>query len=306
MTKTQPIIDNDLVRRLNALYKHQRERSSNNIPKEAKGFDRIYSLARRAMGEVISEFLEDYAHNRVGNWIAGQPLALQLLSQPRLTVDLTVDQLKDSRPYGLRFETFVRAAEAGCFYLNIRDFDSEKQKGFCNLAAGIVGDRLTELLEAVGRRVYIGSAVREGIFDLVAGGETTLQASFAKAQKELAFGPNVIQPKHLQKDFFFRGEQPSLVAVSFHKAYLSCVKKELTPEEWTKIEKKYDDAVRSGQQYLQKSNSNTQRDDAATKWLELARTLRLNHLQFTAPITASWGGSNPVFMSSHETRFHAA
>jgi hypothetical protein len=116
-------------------------------------------LSRRAMMSVVKGF--GSVPNEAGSWVDSLPLPLQLMTQPKLTVDLTLATLASDAPFGLSMPSLCKLARNGFIYLNLRDYDSDLRNGLKGHIAQQA--KLEQILES--GSVYIGSAVRKGIFD---------------------------------------------------------------------------------------------------------------------------------------------
>ena len=77
------------------------------LPKNA-GISDFAELSRHTMTAVVSGF--GTLSNEAGSWIDSLPLPLQLMTQPKLTVDLTLDTLKSPAPFGLSLDSLCRLA----------------------------------------------------------------------------------------------------------------------------------------------------------------------------------------------------
>ncbi|SEN65205.1 hypothetical protein SAMN05216404_10616 [Nitrosospira multiformis] len=118
-------------------------------------------FSREAMAGVIKRF--GTIVNETESWIDSLPLPLQLMTQPKLTVDLTLETLKSPAPFGLSLSSLCKLARKGFIYLNLRDYDSDLQNDLAGHLA--CQSRLEQLFTQVPNGVYFGSAIRKSIFD---------------------------------------------------------------------------------------------------------------------------------------------
>lgn len=261
----------------------------------------LSALALKTMGRVNESFRMH--HTTIGSWINGQSLPLQMLTQPRLMVDVTPSELKKPRPFGMPFRSLCQMAQLGYVYLNFRDYDSDANQDFREHSQ--VAERIEELFQKAQSQLYIGSALRKPIFNIA------LQSSgydndyyekyYHEAIKYLTKAQQCFQEiKSVHPDAEFRTEKPHLAAVAWHWAYLNAIAHYL-PLHLIKIDShKYEEnpkselnalfqkAVQLGEEATAKPNE-TAKYNAAKAFVNLAKRLRSCHLNFTAPLTGSWG-----------------
>jgi len=262
----------------------------------------LSALALKTMGRVNSAF--EMHSSSIGSWINGQSLILQILTQPRLTVDITPNQLKEVRPFGMPFASLCEMAELGLVYLNFRDYDSDANQGFKEHSQSRVSDRIEQLFQRAKKQLYIGSVLRKPIFDTAikaSGYDDSYENYYNEAVQSLSNAELCFREiKSVQPDAEFRSEKPTLVAVSWHWAYLNAIshylpahlirieshKTEQNPR--SELNQLFKKAVELGEEAMARP-STTAKYNAAKAFVNLARRLRSCHLNFTAPLTASWG-----------------
>lgn len=224
------------------------------------------ALSLRAVQGVFPKFGTSAADT--GSWIANVPLPLQLLTQPHLTVDLTLAELNDrpDRPFGISLNSLVRLADQGHIFINLRDYDSDGINS--DLGGHLKHERfLSELLSRVPQQIYFGSAVRKPMFDAISG--SAYEQFFYAAKEELS--------RHAVNVPFRKvSELPE--ATFWHWAYLNACAP-LLPEGTTHL-------METAYRRILDSNDV---DVSRNAFGQFARTLRLLHLNFTAPLTASFG-----------------
>lgn len=258
----------------------------------------VVGLSTRVMSSAVGNF----APHRfmMGSWVASQSMLTQLLKQPRLTVDLTMAELCKEYPLGLDIRSLVYLLENNLVLLNFRDYESEAKKNFSGLQNDTVQGNLEELFECVPHSIYFSSVIRKKIFDaLLADEGVTYEIFYEKAQQALA-------PAHtcfskladlgmLAQDARFRGEPPSLEAVTWHWAFLCSIATRL-PQEYAYVLNPtrtagtaYDLYNITAQRGVDALRDSSHTQAAADNFAELSLLLRICHLNFTAPITASFG-----------------
>jgi hypothetical protein len=269
----------------------------------------VHSVARRTMSRVSFNF--DAHSDSIGSWIAGNSLALQIFDQARMTVDLTLDQLRRERPYDMPFESLCQMAEADLLYLNFRDYDSDSLNDFRGHKEERVKRRVEDLFSRVANRLYVGSAVRMPIFDTalkISGYEDrTVETIVKDAQDALSESAACFRDALVKKEVAldtFRGENHSLIATSTHWGYLSAVAHllpvHLIGKPSSDLNVRFDRAVEAGVE-ARGSTDGKKRSAAAVAFVDLARRLRSCHLNFTAPITASWGTTYNMTSAEYES-----
>jgi hypothetical protein len=251
----------------------------------------IADLSRQTMAGVIKGF--GAVANEAGSWIDSLPLPLQLMTQPKLTVDLTLAALGSNAPFGLSMASLCKLAKNGFIYLNLRDYDSDLRNGLKGHIAQQA--KLEQVLES--GSVYIGSAVRKGIFDAAIAKHVErnapADASSSSGSGNHSYGPRYEayrdeaaqalrdvgnQYSRLADDdprvqnACFRGRRTSVEAAFWQYAYLRAVEGYLPYE----INQRLADAFNSAPRSV----------EDLTNFMRLARIF---HLNFTAPITASFG-----------------
>lgn len=248
------------------------------------------SLSTQTMGAVIRGF-ETFAIE-TGSWIDSLPLPLQLMTQPRLTVDLTLEILKSPAPFGLSIESVCKLARKGFIYLNLRDYDSDLQN---NLAGHTAHQKkLEQIFSEAPAAVYFGSAIRKGIFD-AAIAKTRLRTSPYSAERGNKISKTVQYENYhdeasqalkrvctdyaklpdgdpIVQNTFFRGRRSNADAAFWHYAYLRSVEGFLPYQINQQLTEAFQRAPHSVEDL--------------TKFMHLAR---ICHLNFTAPVTASFG-----------------
>jgi len=264
------------------------------------GLKGIVELSSQVMNRVTRTFSP--VKKQAGSWVSGESLLLQLLTQRPLTVDLTVNELKKIRPFDMPIESLCSLARHGFLYLNVRDFDSEMEKGFPEYGTNQSAKNLRILLREVKGSIYFGSALRKPLFDAAirwSGRNGTYEQFRDEAISYLDNAAKAyeleIRENPLGINSIFRSERQNLTAAAWHWAFLNSV--------YTKIPNIFDDeegrvglVSRFGAAYYlgdkwSKNRSPENQIAAATAFLDLAGDLRTSHLNFTAPITASWGST---------------
>jgi hypothetical protein len=245
-------------------------------------------LSRRAMMSVVKGF--GSVPNEAGSWVDSLPLPLQLMTQPKLTVDLTLATLASDAPFGLSMPSLCKLARNGFIYLNLRDYDSDLRNGLKGHIAQQA--KLEQILES--GSVYIGSAVRKGIFDAAIAKHferngpytTSSSGSGSEAPRYEAYRDEAAQAlKNVANEYsrlededprvqnaYFRGQRTAVEAVFWQYAYLRAVEGYLPYEINSQLTDAFNSAPRSVEDL--------------TSFMRLARIF---HLNFTAPITASFG-----------------
>ncbi len=255
----------------------------------------IADLSRQTMAGVIKDF--GAVANEAGSWIDSLPLPLQLMTQPKLTVDLTLAALGSNAPFGLSMASLCKLAKNGFIYLNLRDYDSDLRNGLKGHIAQQA--KLEQVLES--GSVYIGSAVRKGIFDAAIAKHAERNAPAAMTgssgsdsrsdspgrgphyeahRDEAAQALRDVGEQYARladedprvRNACFRGRRTSVEAVFWQYAYLRAVEG-YRPYE---INQRLADAFNSAPRSV----------EDLTNFMRLARIF---HLNFTAPITASFG-----------------
>ena len=154
----EPRVTPDELERLHDQQQHQAAQAAAHLklPEHANISD-LAGLSRQTRGEKGFGAVA----NEAGSWVDSLPLPLQLMTQPKLTVDMTLATLASDTPFGLSLASLCKLARNGFIYLNLRDYDSDLRYGLKGHIAHQA--KLEQLLDAGG--VYMGSAVRKGIFD---------------------------------------------------------------------------------------------------------------------------------------------
>jgi hypothetical protein len=294
--------DQGLQEQLEDLYKKQNGQANSvdfqNDPGDLQG---VYKISTEIMDRNTFRTFSNRKH-LIGSWIAGQSIPRQLLTQRHLTIDLTVDALKEERPYGLPVDALAELIANGFLFCNIRDFDSQREKGFPDLCTGKAGENLRKLLDSSSNQFYIGSALRQPLFD--AGfkwqgkGSQTLESVRSDAIRYLAdsekafISERKVNPE-LNKISIFRKESPKLEILSWHWAFLNALKSKLDLIFFDNkirlgLDSKYENAHALGKAWA-KSKTPENQLMAAKAFVDLSIDLRTFHQMYTAPITASWG-----------------
>src|SRR5687768_3979180 len=256
------------------------------LPKNARISD-FAELSRHTMAAVVSGF--GTVTNEAGSWIDSLPLPLQLMTQPKLTVDLTLDTLKSAAPFGLTLDSLCRLASKGFIYLNLRDYDSDLQNGLAGHIAQQA--RLERIFTEAPGAVYFGSAVRKGVFDAAIAKNRERAAPYSanpdnKVARYQDYRDEAVQAlKNVGMDYarlpdddprvqnaYFRGRRSSVEASFWHYAFLRSVEGYLPYEINFRLTEALNNAARSVEDL--------------TKFMRL---VRIYHLNFTAPVTASFG-----------------
>jgi hypothetical protein len=281
----------DELERLHDQQQHQAAQAAAHLklPEHADISD-LAGLSRQTMGAVIKGF--GAVANEAGSWVDSLPLPLQLMTQPKLTVDMTLATLASDTPFGLSLASLCKLARNGFIYLNLRDYDSDLRYGLKGHIAQQA--KLEQLLDAGG--VYIGSAVRKGIFDAAiskqrerndpytsssgGGGSGGGSNHYEVYREEAAQALKQVGDEYSRlpdddanvRCAYFRGRRSDPEAVFWHYAYLRSVEGYLPYEINRQITEAFDNAPRS-----------------IGEFTEFMRLARIFHLNFTAPITASFG-----------------
>jgi transcriptional regulator with XRE-family HTH domain len=248
-----------------------------------------------------------------GSYILGQSIPMQLIGQGRLMVDLPCSELKKPYPHRMTLDTIGELVKAGLLYLNIRDYNNIKREDNARRFTGLAGQNLFKLLgdEKIRCRTYIGAALRKPLFDAVLGLQNDplpfyedYQARFNEAAAPScdAFrsflqecgGKYSNAKAELGGPVEFRGETHSLVAASWHYAYLSSVRSQVEREfaifegqgDFPGLENLLEECRERGRDWQRSTES---MKAAARSFCSLAFALRIFHLRYTALITGSWG-----------------
>lgn len=295
--------DNTLQDKLRELYKNRFDKvhklNFSARPKSPEDLPNLIVYAKEGMQAAITGF--GRLEHVTGSWISSMSLPTQLVIQPHLTVDLTVAEASKEKPFGLPFQSLIELVVEGHLYLNIRDYDSQEPKNFSGYLNEWGERNLGELLKQAYSRIYIGSALRKSVFDASlawSGSSRQYETWYKEAQDALRPAYDcfaILDDKDpIVQSSLFRGERPSLAAVCWHWAFLNSVAHFLDAG-FLSAE---DENTQLGQEYLRvvdlghgaKVVATDERcRKAATAWSGLARILRSAHLNFTAPITASFG-----------------
>lgn len=251
-----------------------------------------------------------------GSWIAGQFMPFQLLTQKKLFVDLSTKELMREKPLGLPITSIIKLLKHNLIYINLRDYKPEHvDRGLFDSAdiphnkKEIIIDNINRnldfLLEKCQRKIFIGSAIRKPIFDFLNLKEKGFSSPYEKYQEYFvshlkksaeafkSFEENDNKP-NTNVPYHFRGENISLIASSWHYAYLSSMRTKLpddvfnTTNETLGIDDLIKKCIISGEVHSNNKNVNN-RDSAARDFVLLANKLRTAHLNNTAPITGAWG-----------------
>lgn len=263
---------------------------------------KVFAASSEVMDAVLGNFKDQTV--MTGSWIADQPIPLQLLKQQRLTLDLTLAQLGAERPYNLDMDSLTHLAKNRLLLLNFRDVDSEMRKDFSGIT-GKVQDNLGRLYDEAPDSIYYGSALREVVFNAISGAD---DADYARHQREAyaALGPahacfgRYHEAIKDEIEITFRREKPSLDAVSWHWAYLNAIAPKIQDRHSHIMEAGYGtgrartlyhNAAQQGREATFPTENREKGIRAAKTFAELHILLRMCHLNFTAPITASFGAT---------------
>lgn len=257
----------------------------------------IIALAPDAMLAVCPSFR--YVGDEAGSWIGSHSLPLQLLTQSKLTVDLTLDELRKDRPFGIPLQSLCDLARERFLYLNLRDYDSDSEKDFAGHGEERVAAALEKILDEARGQVYIGSALRKSIFDaalLHSGYKDPYERFYDEAKAALSDAHECYaalpDASKTVRQSLFREKRPPLIAVCWHWAFLRSimhyVPSDIVAGKDSMLGALYVKAEEAGR--LAKSQpSEKRRTIAAKAFADLAVRLRIAHLNLTAPITASYG-----------------
>jgi len=194
-------------------------------------------------------------------------------------------------------------AQLQLVYLNFRDYDSDAQQNF--IAHTQVSSRIERLFKKASNQLYIGSTLRKPIFDtalqLSGYDDHSYESYYNEAIENLSKAERCFQEiKSVQPDAEFRTEKPTLVAVAWHWAYLNAISHYLPPHliridshknehnPKSELNRLFKKAAELGEDAIAEPDV-TAKYNAAKAFVNLARRLRSCHLNFTAPLTASWG-----------------
>jgi len=286
---------------------------------EVDGLAGLIQQSTIALGAINDSFRAK--RRSAGSWIKGQSLIVQLIRQRPLTVDLTPDDLRQPRPFGIPFQSLKRLVNNNLIYLNLRNFDSDPdlsahddQTQLPSSPTESVASRLEELMSYRGA-VYIGSSVRRSIFNaaLIKNGYNLSYESYQQhaltdlsAAHECYQAVAKIEPGYLENlegtgDFLnanFRGDRPNLSAATWHWAFLSAVSHYIEDPFLIRLDstdtvlgRLYKEAVEYGDTARHDQSPMNDKKRAAIAFAKLAGYLRTCHLNYTAPITASWGAT---------------
>ena len=248
--------------------------------------------------EAIADFSEPVTHfmERVtglkrayfGSWIPGIPLATLLSAGRTLSVDIAPQHLSAFRSsYGISEKALKEFARRGMLVLNIRDFDprsSNPDEQAANYAA--YEGLLMELFEVAPNSIYFLADIRDQIFDSIPGLSSSKQSLRALQAEAKAYLEDAARDAAKLKDFdqvvvetVFRGERSSLVAASWHWAYIKSMER-IVPSA-------FQEHLRGAWDRCGKPEGGTSK---GYEFLRLARLLRYAHLLYSAPLSASFGG----------------
>jgi hypothetical protein len=292
------MVDNDLKLKLENLAKKQIETTKGILMYEndPNGLNGVTELSRKMFDRATDNKLR-FNKDRTGSWIAGQFMPLQLITQRNLMVDLTNDELCKQKPLNIPINSLITLAKMGFVYLNIRDFDLDNSND--TLLNGVAADNLNILFDSVSDRLYIGSSLRKPLFDALISWQgykysyETYRNSFVERVNASA---EALKETNLQNaNSHFRGEPQSLVAASWHYAYLMSIRSKIgidiiNGNEVRKgIEDKILNAEVKGAAWIKNKVDFIKKEQATFAFFDLARELRTFHLMYSAPITGSWG-----------------
>lgn len=278
-------------------YRAVQAASAIKLPKSA-GISDFAELSRHTMAAVVNGF--GTVTNEAGSWIDSLPLPLQLMTQPKLTVDLTLDTLKSAAPFGLTMDSLCRLASKGFIYLNLRDYESDLQNGLAGHVAQQA--KLEQIFTEAPGAVYFGSAVRKGVFDAAIARNRERTAPYNPNPDNKVIGYQDYRDEAAQalkdvctdyarlpdddprvRNAYFRGRRSSVEASFWHYAFLRSVEGYLPYEINRQFTEAFNDAARSV--------------EALTKFMRL---VRIYHLNFTAPITASFGTTYNIMSNEYK------
>ena len=293
--------------------------SSKSYPK-IKSLDALFNYAKEEFSHYVIGF--ERSSHMAGSWIAGRPIPLQLLQNPRLTIDLTINELRKPNPFNIPIKSLITLAQENFVYLNFRDYDSQKENNFIDILSDKTASRNLDLLinELGEKRIYLGSEVRRNVFNAALneyGVEESYETFQHKAWEQFVDIYKILKP-HFDKareynqltEYLFRGEMPNLHAVTWHWAYLNSISLFLHDKDANLIGNEaepgrayemYNRARARGKQALDDQNNQNKLRSALYAFLEMAQFLRLCHLNFTAPITASFGTTYNMAMDEYRT-----
>lgn len=220
----------------------------------------------------------------LGSWVAGENIFHQLLAQPRLTVDLTMENLKSGVLGDVDFESLMLLATNRIIYLNFRDYESELKNDFKTIKNDTdIENRLNSLLRNRNAVLYIGGAKRSTIFEKAASSDEYINCQI-DAGRALDIPNNVREKITLD----FRRENPSPIATSLHYTYLKSIRQFLDKKINEGIENLYCETVKCIKE-VKNNSSEKNVSNAAKQFTVFAEHLRSCHLQYTAHITAAFG-----------------
>ncbi|MBN2833379.1 MAG: hypothetical protein JXR48_00275 [Candidatus Delongbacteria bacterium] len=295
------MIDRAVEKQVVDLWKNQNKNAmSVDFYDDPRTLQGVYSKAIDVMNRATSNTFK-LKKDGVGSWISEQSLPIQLLSQDILTVDLSIEELSKQKPFNIPIRSLVKLENMGYIYLNIRDYDSEKNKGFSSLCAGKASENLSKIIENC-KNVYIGSALREPIFNACLkweGLNDTIDKIQLNAFDELsnsfkAFNEEFDNGKLDKTESIFRGEKFNLTGISWNYAFLKSVRSKIDDYIFDDygdrigIQSKYEKTVHYGNEWIKTKDAST-RLKAGKSFQEFAGEIKTYHQLYTANITASWG-----------------
>ena len=251
------------------------------------------------------------------SWLPGIPLAAQLVTGRKITVDIAPPFLLDRRPsFGISDDALLEFGRKGMLLFNIRDFDPITSEESQRKQAAVYEpwrDFLERLLDEAWKSTYFLAALRPRVFDAIPDSTSLpklpLSEQFALASVDLA-GAAAAAAKVPLVDAeasraTFRGERTSQVATCWHWAYVRSVRRFVDADFERHIRSEYE-ALSDVPDTLDGRASL----EVGRRFLAFQTRMRFAHLVYSAPLSASFGGpygyalaDEHVFMQAVERQF---
>lgn len=276
---------------------------------------RRLDLARPA-SELLSTAL-GHGAGQVASWLPGSPLAAQLVTGRRITVDIAPQFLADWKAsYNLPEEALIEFGQAGMLLFNIRDFNPLMREEIQRAQAAAYEpwrDFIERLFDAAWNSIYFLASLRPALFDAIPGSGGApglpLAENFALANLDLerasraaALVPAIdVEASRAT----FRGERGSHVATCWHWAYVNALWRFVDPDFGRFIKNEY--AALSD---VTDAMSGAAELKLGRRYLAFQTRMRFAHLVYSAPLSAAFGGvysyalaDEHIFMQAVERQF---
>lgn len=253
----------------------------------------------------------------LASWLPGSPLAAQLVTGRRITVDIAPPFLADWRAsYNLPEEALIEFGQAGMLLFNIRDFNplvSEESQRAQAAAYQPWRDFIERLFDAAWNSIYFLASLRPALFDAIPGSGGAqglpLAENFALANLDLeraARAAALVSAIDVEASrATFRGERGPHVATCWHWAYFEALRRFVDPDFGRFIADEYA-ALSDASDTL----SGAAELDLGRRYLAFQTRMRFAHLVYSAPLSAAFGGvysyalaDEHIFMQAVERQF---